>query len=159
MFIEALELLGEDQQCTLSWNVSSEPSVVFWNDNNFFDGCIKLSGNPVPVSFLQINTSSGCGGLWHNNRVYSNTDRTMLCARDGIQNRFLTHILNVYDTKMRSGLYSFFHTALLNHFGSFGLCITDRLFESANFSTDSSTLFVVVYPQSILWLLKSPIVM
>ena len=48
-----------------------------------------------PVNLLQVKTSSGCGGLWDNKRVCSHTYRSMLCARDGTQNRFLTHIRNV----------------------------------------------------------------
>ena len=59
-----------------------------------------------------------------------------------------THISEIFDdTKMRSGLYPFFHIALLNDFGSFALGTSDRLFESAHCSTDSPSLFVVVYPQ------------
>ena len=82
-----------------------------------------------------------------------------MCARDGIQNRFLTHIQNVEDTKMKSGLYPFFHIALLNDFGSYALCMSERMFEIAHCSTDSPSLFVVVYPQRVLWPLKSPITM
>ena len=51
------------------------------------------------------------------------------------------------DTKKRSGLYSFFHIALLNDFGSFALWMSDNLFESAHCSTASPSLSVVVYPQ------------
>ena len=84
----------------------------------------------------------------------------MLCARDGIQNRFCSHISEMFeDTKMRSGLYPFFYIARLNYFGSFTLCMNGMLFESAHFSTYSPSLFVVVYPQSVLLLLKSPITM
>ena len=54
------------------------------------------------------------------------------------------------DRKMRSRLYPLFHIALLNDFGSFALCMSDRLFESAHCSTDSPSLFVVVYAQSVL---------
>ena len=55
----------------------------------------------------------------------------MLCARDGTQNRFLNISEMFDDTKRRSGLYPLFHIALLNDFGRFALCISDRLFESA----------------------------
>ena len=51
------------------------------------------------------------------------------------------------DTKIISMLYPFLHIALLNDFGSFALCMSDRLFESAHCSTDTPTLFVVMYPQ------------
>ena len=44
------------------------------------------------------------------------------------------------DTKMRSGLYPFFHIALLNDFGSFALWMSDNLFESAHCSTASPSL-------------------
>ena len=63
------------------------------------------------------------------------------------------------DANMRSGLYPFFHIALLNDFGNFALCMSDRLFDSAHRSTASPSLLVEVYPQSVLWLLKSPITM
>ena len=48
-----------------------------------------------------------------------------------------------------------FHIALLNDFVSLPLCMSDRL--SAHCSTDSPSLFVEVHPQTVLWLLKSPI--
>ena len=46
------------------------------------------------------------------------------------------------DTKMRFGLYPFFHVALLNDFGSFALWMSDNLFKSVH----CSTAVVVVYP-------------
>ena len=61
------------------------------------------------------------------------------------------------DANMRSGLYPFFHIALLSDFGSFALCMSDRLFDSAHSYTASSSLSVEVYSQSVLWRLKSPI--
>ena len=62
-----------------------------------------------------------------------------------------THISEMFeDTKMRTGLYPFFHIALLNDFGRFTLCMSDMLFESAHCSTDSPSLFFVVQPQSVL---------
>ena len=81
------------------------------------------------------------------------------CCVRGIGSRTdFSHISEMFeDTKMRSGLYPFFHIALLNYFGSFALWMSDNLFESAHCSTASPSLFVVVYPQSVLWLLKSPI--
>ena len=63
------------------------------------------------------------------------------------------------ETKMRSGLYPFFHIAQLNDVGSFVLWISDNLFESAQCSTASPLVSVMVYPQRVLWLLKSPITM
>ena len=54
-------------------------------------------------------------------------------------------------------MYPFFHIALLNDFGRFALCMSDRLFDAAYSSTASPSLSVEVYPQSVLWLLKSPI--
>ena len=61
------------------------------------------------------------------------------------------------DANMRSGLYPFFRIALLNDFGSFAMCMSHRLFDSAHSSIASPSLSVEVYPQSVLWLLKSPI--
>ena len=66
-----------------------------------------------------------------------------------------SHTFEMFDDAiMRSVLYTFFHIALLNDFGSFALCMSDRLFDSVHISP---SLSVEVYPQSVLWLLKSPI--
>ena len=71
-----------------------------------------------------------------------------MCA--GLDPEPISHTSEMFEgTKMRSGLYPFFHIALLNDFGSFSLCMSDRLFGSAHCSTDSPSLFVVVYPQSV----------
>ena len=65
-----------------------------------------------------------------------------------------TDISNIFelfdDVNMRSGFYPFFHIALLNDFGIVW-------FDSVHRSTASLSLSVEVYPQSVLWLLKSPI--
>ena len=72
----------------------------------------------------------------------------ILCARIESRTDF-SHISEmVEDKKVRSGLYPFFQIVLLNVFGSFALCMSDRLFQSVHCSTDSPSLFVVVYPQS-----------
>ena len=87
------------------------------------------SSKSVPFSFPQVKASSEWSKLWHNNWVDSHTDRAVLCARDWIKNRLLTHIGKMFeDTKMRSGLYPFSHIALLNDFGSFALWMSDNLF-------------------------------
>ena len=52
-----------------------------------------------------------------------------------------SHIFEMFDdANMRSGLHLFFYIALLNFFGSFALCMSDRLFDSAHSSTGSSSL-------------------
>ena len=67
----------------------------------------------------------GCGTI----TGFTVTHTAMLCARHEIQNR-LSHIYDMFeDTKMRSGLYFFFHIALLNDVSYFTLCMSDRLFE------------------------------
>ena len=53
------------------------------------------------------------------------------------------------DANTRSWLYHFSYIALLNDFGSFALCMSDRLFDSAHSSTASPSLSVEVYPQSV----------
>ena len=58
------------------------------------------------------------------------------------------------DAKMRYGLYSFFHLALLNDLGSFALWISVK---SAHCSTAFPPSSVVVYPHVVLWLLTLPI--
>ena len=56
-----------------------------------------------------------------------------------------SHISEMFeDTKMRSGLYHFFHIALLKDFGSFALWMRDNQFESAHYSTAFTSLSVVV---------------
>ena len=70
------------------------------------------------------------------------------CVRGMGSRTDFSHIAEMFeDTKMRSGLYPFFHVALLNDFASFALCMSDRLFESAHCSTYSPSLFVVVCPR------------
>ena len=127
---------------------------TFWNWSSFLDGCIKFSWKPVPVSFLQVKTSSvvGCGTI-----IGFTVTHIRRCCVGGLGSRTdFSHISEmVEDTKMRSGLYPFFHIALLNDFGRFALCMSDRLFEYAHYSTDSTSLFVAVYPQSVLWLFNT----
>ena len=53
------------------------------------------------------------------------------------------------DAKMMSGLYPFFHLALMN----------DKLYESAQCSTAFPSSTMVVYLQVVLWRLKSQITM
>ena len=63
-----------------------------------------------------------------------------------------SHIFEMLDdVNMRLGLYPFFHLTLLNDFGSFALCMSDRLFDSAHSSTAYPSLSVEVYLQSVLW--------
>ena len=102
------------------------------------------------VSFLQVKRLLGvvsCGTI-----TGFTVTRIGRCCVSGMGSRTdFSHISEMFeDTKMRSRLYPFFHIALLNDFGSFALCMSDRLFESAHCSTDSPSLFVVVYPQSVL---------
>ena len=69
----------------------------------------------------------------------------------------ISHIFEMFDDAYkRSWLYPFIHITMLNDFGSFALCMSDKLFDSAHNSTASPSLSVEVYPQSVLWLLKSP---
>ena len=61
-----------------------------------------------------------------------------------------THIFEMLDDEnMKSGLYPFFHIALLTDFGSFALHMSDMLFDLAHSSTTSPSLSVEVYPQSV----------
>ena len=59
-------------------------------------------------------------------------------------------------TKERSWLYPRFQRLLLNEQGSFGSCIKFRWCASAHSSTRSPFSSVLLYPQVVLWLLKSP---
>ena len=64
----------------------------------------------------------------------------MLCGGIGSITDFV-HIFEMFDdVNIRSGLYPFFHIALLNDFGSFALCMSDRMFNSAHRSTASSSV-------------------
>ena len=111
------------------------------------------------LAFLRLKrflNGVGCGTI----TGWTVTQIGRCCVR-GIESRTdFSHISKMFeDTKMKSGLYPFFHIALLNDFGSFALWMSDNLFESAHCSTASPSLSVVVYPQRVLWLLKSPITM
>ena len=59
-------------------------------------------------------------------------------------------------TKERSGLYPRFQRLLLNEQGSFGSCIRLKWWASDHSSTRSPFSSVLLYPQVVLWLLKSP---
>ena len=130
-------------------------SRSFWDRFSFFDGFIKIRWEIVPFIFPQIK-AEWCR-LWHNNWVVSHADRAVLCAGDWIQNRLLTHIRNVWRYKDEVRVVCLL--PYWNDFGSFALWMSDNLFESAHCSTASSSPSVVVYPQRVLWLLKSPITM
>ena len=111
------------------------------------------------LAFLRLKrllNGVGCGTI----SGWTDTQIGRCCVR-GIGSRTdFSHMSEMLkDTKMRSGLYPFFHIALLNEFGSFASWMSDNLFESAHCSTASPSLSVVVYPQRVLWLLKSPITM
>ena len=111
------------------------------------------------LAFLMLKrllNGVGCGTI----TGWTVTQIGRCCVR-GIGTRTdFSHISEMFeDTKMRSGLYLFFHIALLNDFGSFALWMSDNLFEFAHCSTDSPSLSVVVYPQRVLWLLTSPIML
>ena len=111
------------------------------------------------LAFLRLKrllNGVGCGTI----TGWTVTQIGRCCVR-GIGSRTdFSHISEMFeDTKMRSGLYPFFHIALLNDFGSFALWMSDNLLESVHCSTASPSLSVVVYPQRVLWLLKSPITM
>ena len=118
---------------------------------------LKVRRKCFPVPFLQVEASSECGRLCNNYWDYTDADWAVLCVGHCIENRLLTHIEMFDDANMRLGFYRFFHISLLNDFGSFALCMSDRLFDSAHSSTASPSLSVKVYPQSVLRLLKSPI--
>ena len=59
-------------------------------------------------------------------------------------------------TKEISGLYSRFQRLLLNEQGSFGSCIKLKWWASYYSSTRSPFSSLLLYPQVVLWLLKSP---
>ena len=115
--------------------------------------------NPSQLAFFMLKRildMVGCGTITR----FTVTHIKRCCVRGMGSRTDYSHISEMFeDTKMRSGLYPVFHNALLNDFGSFALCMSDRLFESAHCPIDSPSLFVVVHLQSVLWLLKSPITM
>ena len=72
-----------------------------------------------------------------------------MCGGIGSRTDF-SYIFEMFDyANMRSEWYPFFHIALLNDFGSFALCTSDRLFDSSHSSTASPSLSVEVYPQCV----------
>ena len=111
------------------------------------------------LAFLRLKcllNGVGCGTI----TGWTVTQIGRCCVRGIGSITDFSHISEMFeDTKMRYGLYPFFHIALLNDFASFALWMSGNLFESAHCSTASPSLSVVVYPQRVLWLLKSPITM
>ena len=104
------------------------------------------------LAFLRLKrllNRVGCGTI----TGWTDTEIGWCCVQ-GIGSRTnFSHISEMFeDTKIRSGLYPFFHIALLNDFDSFALWMSDNLFESAHCSIASPSLSFVVYPQSVLWL-------
>ena len=93
--------------------------------------------NPSQLAFFMLKRILdvvGCGTI----TGFTVTHIGRCCVRGiGFRTDF-SYISDMFeDTKMRSGLYPFFHISLLNYFGSFAFCMSDRL-------------FVVVYTQSVL---------
>ena len=79
----------------------------------------------------------------------TDTDWVVLCGGIGLRTDF-SHIFEMFDdANMRSWLYPFFHIALLKDLGSFTLCMSDRLFDSAHSYTASLLLSVELYPQCV----------
>ena len=79
---------------------------------------------------------------------WTGTQIVRCCVRGIGSRKDFSHISEMFeDTKMRSGLYPFFHITLLNDFGSSALWMRDNLFESAHYSTAFTSLSVVVYPR------------
>ena len=102
--------------------------------------------NPSQLAFFRLNRlldALGSGTI----TGFTVTHIGRGCVRGMGSRTDFSHISKLFDdTNMRSALYLFFHIALLNDFGSFALCMSDSLFGSAHCSTDSPSLFVVVYP-------------
>ena len=85
------------------------------------------------LAFLRLKrllNGVGCGTI----TGWTVTQIEWCCVR-GIGSRTnFSHISEMLeDTKMRSGLYPFFHIALLNDFGSFALWMSDNLFHTVKY--------------------------
>ena len=118
-----------------------KPLVVLWIRVNFINNDINVCYVSTLVSLPQVKSSSECSGPCHKHMVYSDTEGAMLSMGIGVRTDF-THMLSMLeDAKMRSGLYSFFHLALLKDFGSFASCMSVRLFDSAHCTTAALLLY------------------
>ena len=85
----------------------------------------RSAENPSQSAIFRLKCSE-CGRLCNNYWVYTDTDWPVLCV--GLRTDF-SHIFEMFDdANMRSGLYPFFHIALLHDFGN--LYMSDRLFDS-----------------------------
>ena len=93
---------------------------------------IEKSSHLAFLGLKRLLNEVGCGTI----TGWTVTQIGRCCVR-GIGSRTdFSHISEMFeDTKMRSGLYPFFHIALLNDFSSFALWMSDNLFESAHCST------------------------
>ena len=105
----------------------------------------RSAENPSQSAFFRLRRLLNVVGCATITRVYTDTDWAVLCVGIGSRTYF-SHIREMFDdANMRSWLYPFFHIALLNDFGSFALCMSDRLFDSGHSSTTSLSLSVEVY--------------
>ena len=110
-----------------------EPFIVFWDVSSIL--LSRSDENPSQSAFFRLNrllNVVGCATI----TGFTLTQIGQCCVW-GIGSRTdFSHIFEMYDdANMRSGLYPFFHIALLNDFDSFALCMSDRLFDSAHSST------------------------
>ena len=124
-----------------------ESVIVLWDRLNFLVGFIKICCESFNLAFLRLNrllNGVGCGTI----TGWTVTHIGWCCVR-GIGSRtYFSHISEMFeDTKMRSGLYPFFHIALLTDFGSFALWMSDNLFGSAHCSTFSFAICCGVSPE------------
>ena len=109
---------------------------------------VEKSSHLAFLGLKRLLNGAGCGTI----TGWTVTQIGRCCVRGGggIGSRTdFSHISEMFeDTKTRF--------ALLNDFDSFALWMSDNLSESAHCSTASPTPSVVVYPQKVLWLVKSP---
>ena len=134
------------------------PSTLLWGDVNIFDKVFEFCLVSIPVCFLQVEAFSkfaGCANVTGFTRTQ--IGRCCVCGIGYVAD--FSHMSAMLDdAKIMSGLYPFFHLALLIDFGSFALWICVKLHEFPHCSTAFPSLFVVAYPH-VVWLLKSTITM
>ena len=117
--------------------------VAFWcgiNLINILSICVEYPNQSAFLRLKRLLYGVGCGTI--TGFTETHIGRCWVWgtgSRIDFPHMFPMHV----EANMRSGLYPFFHLALMNDFGSLASRISDRLLDSAHCSTASPSVLVV----------------